>query len=126
MNWWMILFSAQGRIRRSEYALWSFGFTIFVIAMVLALDNFVSGLTIPYSSYWLYGGALFTWLWGLGCLTVKRWHDRDKTGWLCLLILIPVAGIIITAVECGLVEGSPGQNRHGTSPKLMNAMPGIF
>jgi len=51
------------------------------------------------------------------CLIVKRWHDRNKTGWLYLILVIPVIGWIWTLVECGFLDGTPERNRYGKSPK---------
>ncbi len=48
---------------------------------------------------------------------VKRWHDRDKSGWWMLINLIPVVGQIWTLIECGFLDGTQGPNRHGPSPK---------
>lgn len=45
-------------------------------------------------------------------LTVRRLHDSDKTGWLCLIALIPYIGIWIVLVLT-LLEGTKGPNRYG-------------
>jgi hypothetical protein len=41
---------------------------------------------------------------------VKRLHDRDKSGWWFLLILVPIAGVwsfIETGCDRAWIEGSP-------------------
>lgn len=48
---------------------------------------------------------------------VKRWHDRDKSGWWVLINLIPVIGWLWTLIECGFLDGTPGSNKYGPSPK---------
>ncbi len=48
--------------------------------------------------------------------TVKRWHDRDHSGWMYFIRLIPIVGPIWTLVECGFLPGVPGSNRYGPSP----------
>ena len=48
---------------------------------------------------------------------VKRWHDRDKSGWWVLINLIPVIGWFWTLIECGFLDGTPGPNKYGPSPK---------
>jgi len=45
-----------------------------------------------------------------GC--VKRYHDRDKSGWWLLLSLIPLVNLWVT-VELGFLAGTPGPNRFG-------------
>lgn len=45
-------------------------------------------------------------------LTVRRLHDSNKTGWLCLIALIPYIGVLIMLVLTFL-EGTKGPNRYG-------------
>lgn len=49
-------------------------------------------------------------------ISVKRWHDRGKSGWWVLINLIPLVGIVWTIVECGFLRGTPGPNRFGPDP----------
>ncbi len=46
----------------------------------------------------------------------KRWHDRDKSGWWSLIMLVPLIGAIWMLVECGFLRGSDGPNRFGDDP----------
>jgi len=48
---------------------------------------------------------------------VKRWHDRNKSGWWVLINLIPVIGWFWTLIECGFLEGTVGANTYGPDPK---------
>lgn len=52
------------------------------------------------------------------CLTVqiRRFHDQDRSGWFVLLNLIPYVGWAIVLAFM-LVDGTPGDNRFGPSPK---------
>jgi uncharacterized membrane protein YhaH (DUF805 family) len=47
---------------------------------------------------------------------IKRWHDRDKSGWWMLILLIPIVGAIWFLVELGFLPGTPGPNRFGPPP----------
>ena len=47
---------------------------------------------------------------------VKRYHDRDKSGWWILVSLIPLLGPLWTAVELGFFRGTIGPNRFGPDP----------
>ncbi len=48
--------------------------------------------------------------------TIKRYHDRDKSGaWFCVTF-IPLIGPIWLLVECGFLPGSPGGNGYGSPP----------
>lgn len=61
-------------------------------------------------------------LWFLGSLipsiavTVRRFHDQDKSGWFYLLSFIPYVGGLIALVFM-LIEGTRGPNRFGPDPK---------
>jgi uncharacterized membrane protein YhaH (DUF805 family) len=48
--------------------------------------------------------------------TVKRFHDRGKSGYWCLIVLVPYIGAIWQFVECGFLAGSPGNNSYGPPP----------
>ena len=48
---------------------------------------------------------------------VKRWHDRDKSGWWMLINLIPGIGQLWTLIECGFLDGTVGPNTYGPDPK---------
>lgn len=47
---------------------------------------------------------------------VKRWHDRDKSGWWMLILLIPLIGAIWYLIACGILKGTDGPNRYGPDP----------
>lgn len=47
---------------------------------------------------------------------VKRLHDRGKSGWWILLLLIPFIGAVWFVVELGCLSGTPGTNRFGPDP----------
>ena len=48
--------------------------------------------------------------------TVKRFHDRDKSGYWFLIVFVPYVGAIWQFVECGFLAGSPGNNGYGPPP----------
>jgi uncharacterized membrane protein YhaH (DUF805 family) len=47
---------------------------------------------------------------------IKRWHDRDKSGWWILVHFIPILGTLWCLMECGFAKGTDGQNRFGPDP----------
>jgi uncharacterized membrane protein YhaH (DUF805 family) len=55
-------------------------------------------------------------LWPSICLYAKRWHDRDKSGWWSLILLIPFIGGIWMLIELGFLRGTDGPNRFGPDP----------
>lgn len=49
-------------------------------------------------------------------LTIRRFHDQDKSGWFFLIQFIPyVGGIIVFVFMC--LDGTRGPNRFGPDPK---------
>ena len=51
-------------------------------------------------------------------VAVRRLHDTNKSGWLILLGLIPLIGVIILLVFY-FTDGDRGMNNYGPSPKYM-------
>ena len=46
-------------------------------------------------------------------MSVKRWHDRNKSSWWVLINAIPYIGGIWTFIECGCLRGTVGDNHYG-------------
>ncbi len=55
-------------------------------------------------------------LWPALALYTKRWHDRGKSGWWSLIMLIPLIGALWALVECGFLRGTEGPNQYGPDP----------
>lgn len=121
-----ILFSFEGRINRRP--IWAF--TLFAAAVNAALFYVIymqmmqmpvtPGMTAEdlarhaesLDSYNLISLIL---LWPWLALSVKRAHDRDRSGWFLLLFLVPMLNIW-PAIELTCVAGTPGANRFGADP----------
>lgn len=72
--------------------------------------------------YVLYPGGPITgiWLWvswlpGLAGMT-RRWHDRGRSGWWNLLLLLPFIGWLWLFISLCCRDGSRGPNRYGPDP----------
>lgn len=50
-------------------------------------------------------------------VSVRRWHDVDKSGWWVLIALVPVVGIYALVMN-GFVQGTAGDNRFGPEPTI--------
>ncbi|MBW8001848.1 MAG: DUF805 domain-containing protein [Planctomycetes bacterium] len=102
-----LFFSPKGRINRKTYwfAIASL-FVWYVIAdmMLESTDEVMVGLG---------GTFMFVQLWPWIAVQIKRWHDRNKSGWWYLITFIPIFGPIWTLVELGFIKGTPGANRYG-------------
>jgi uncharacterized membrane protein YhaH (DUF805 family) len=46
-------------------------------------------------------------------VTVKRYHDRDKSGFWFFIVFVPLIGGIWQLVECGFLGGTAGGNSYG-------------
>lgn len=126
-----MLFSANGRIRRRDYWIWMIGKTVglaLLLFISIAILSFLHSdkrttdlfsMIIVFVIIVLFAGTNI-------CLTVKRWHDRNKSGLMYLILFIPVLGVAWTVIECGLVDGTQGRNRFGKSPKGIGAEPAVF
>jgi len=55
-------------------------------------------------------------LWSLLATTVKRCHDRNRSGWLALIVLIPAIGWLWLLIDLVLLKGTTGRNDYGRSP----------
>lgn len=132
-NWKTALFSAQGRMRRRDWWLWSIIIAIasqIVLQIVMAATGSMAAIMqngqFPLPLIIAYIIILPINLWIGVCLTAKRWHDRDKSAWMYLIILIPIVGPIWMLVECGFLDGTQGSNKYGPSPKGIGATPDVF
>ncbi len=136
MDWKYLFTSFEGRINRKPYwigALVLMGAVIVLNIVFFALGG-ISGLVIGYVILAIL--VIYPSL----ALMVKRFHDRDKSGWWALAFYIPalingavsytdpdsglamVTGLITVAVsiwlliELGFLKGKPGSNDYGTNP----------
>ncbi len=46
------------------------------------------------------------------CITIRRLHDLNKSGWLCLVFLIPLVGTIFS-IYVMAAQGTEGENNYG-------------
>ena len=111
----------QGRSRRKEY--WMFVLLQIIVLVIMAvivgitggLDDNPSGIggIVLILMGLIYLGLFF--IPGLA-VTVRRFHDQDKSGWFILLQFIPyVGGLIVFVFMC--LDGTRGPNQYGPDPK---------
>jgi uncharacterized membrane protein YhaH (DUF805 family) len=113
--------SAQGRVSRKQLWLRLF-LPIFVIDLILIVIDLATG---TYNAQ--YGIGLLSSLFALVMIVpsilvyIKRWHDRDKSGWWMLIAFIPIVGTLWFLIELFFLPGTvmdprPGPNRFGPPP----------
>ena len=109
---WVNWKNFSGRTRRS-----AFWYAVLANAIVSWILGFVSGLLDLVIIASLYTLAAF--IPGIA-LSVRRLHDTGRSGWWCLLSLVPIAGIALIVFFC---QDSQPDNVYGPSPKGYAAPP---
>jgi uncharacterized membrane protein YhaH (DUF805 family) len=119
MNWYLAVLKNyagfSGRARRKEY--WMFTlFNIIFAIVAMILDN-VLGIAMAEIGYGpLYGlYTLAVFIPGLA-VSVRRLHDVGKSGWMILIVLIPIIGAIWLIVLL-VTDSNSGENQYGSNPK---------
>lgn len=103
------LFWINGRIPRSHW--WAYQIGYFVVA--IGLGGLLENGLIP---EWVVVAAVWLMLWVLFVAQVKRWHDMDKSGFWCLINLIPILGSLYALIALGFLRGTRGENDYGEDP----------
>ena len=125
-----LLLTYNGRITRSKawLALLYYGLTGLVVGVVMwVLWRFIPGTVgddgtfrvegataVPYVLLTLATIGFFVWS-GI-CVGVKRYHDRNKSGWWLLIQFVPVIGSIWYFLDIFCLRGTLGGNRFGPDP----------
>ena len=104
------LFSFEGRVTRLEY--WMFYVPLIIGYIIVFIFAAVFGEEAATIILYLLG---LVYIWSVIAIQVKRWHDRDKSGWWILINFIPIIGIW-ALIENGFLRGTEGKNRFGEDP----------
>ena len=103
-----ILFGFRGRVPRKVF--WLYGVLGPLLVSVMA-EMLLGIVGVSARRTELITTALLVW--PCAAVGVKRWHDRDRSGWWVLIYLIPLVGVLWTLLTNGLRRGSVGPNRFG-------------
>ncbi|MGI9665922.1 MAG: DUF805 domain-containing protein [Acidimicrobiia bacterium] len=106
-----LLFTFAGRINRAPF--WT------GILIVLALEIVVVSMMLTINTWPIVGVGIILLLlliWPAYALTVKRFHDRGKSGWWVLIWFIPAIGPLWVFIECGFLAGDDFTNEYGPDP----------
>ena len=121
------LFSFKGRMRRRDFWLASLGVAV-AGAAISAVTRAVLPPGVGTLSYTLSGfgealvgsGSLVALLilaWPGLAVMIKRVHDRNRSGWWLLFLLVPFVGLVYWLIDLGLLDGTKVANRYGLPPK---------
>lgn len=126
MNWYLEVIknnyaNFSGRARRKEYWMFTLVNTIIITVLYAILISSVDMNTGEMSSLGSIAGIIIG-IYSLAIIvpslavTIRRFHDQDKSGWMFLLAFIPaIGGLIVFVFMC--LEGTKGDNRFGPDPK---------
>lgn len=119
IDWKYLLFDFNGRINRGK--LWAGVGVSWLITIVLVILVSIIFLGIRSNLVWLIItvlaiAAYVALIWVALAISIKRWHDRGKSGWWVLIAAIPIIGGIWALVETGFLEGDAGDNQYGPNP----------
>jgi uncharacterized membrane protein YhaH (DUF805 family) len=102
-----LLFGFDGRIGRGPF--WAGQMVVVVLAALYA--RYADELLVLWIPGSIFMGSAFAlvlalpMLWIQAALTIKRCHDRGKTGFWSMLLLVPVLGLVWLVIDCGLLPG---------------------
>ncbi len=120
MEWmlmaWHKFADFSGRARRKEYWMFQLGVVIAYIAIVV-LTMLLGAIseTLAYLGVAAYSLLALAAIVPSIAVGVRRLQDQDKSGWLMLLALVPIANIVLLVFMC--LEGTAGPNQYGPDPK---------
>jgi uncharacterized membrane protein YhaH (DUF805 family) len=115
-----LFFSFAGRINRGIY--WTRAMPVLLVGgvivnLVMLAEVVATERPGPFSML-----LSLLALWPSLAVTVKRLHDRNRSGWFLLIILIPIVGAIWLLVEVWFLKGTDGPNRFGEPPAEATAV----
>jgi uncharacterized membrane protein YhaH (DUF805 family) len=123
------LLSFQGRQRRLHFwmvaivivIIQSVVFNIFLAPVYYAMFRGGAAAAPAFGGGMLIGWLVYLFLiWPSLANSVKRCHDRNKSGWwlvLYSLASLTVIGVLWPLIELGFMDGTQGPNKYGPSPK---------
>ena len=116
----LLLFSFRGRISLQMWWLGKLLWFVYVFVSCL-LAVLLNELGKLFFSEDLVGGIasvffILSWIWSTTVLNIKRFHDRNLSGSLVVVGLIPVVGFIFNLVHLGVLSGDLEDNLYGPAP----------
>ncbi|MEI8348864.1 MAG: DUF805 domain-containing protein [Candidatus Omnitrophota bacterium] len=109
-----LLFSFSGRIPRS-----AFWISLLILSPLNSIFGFIPFITAQAHgplrmALWLvFAGWLVLSIWIAFAIYTKRWHDCSRSGWMSLILLIPIFGALWFVGYLGFVRGTHGHNQYG-------------
>jgi uncharacterized membrane protein YhaH (DUF805 family) len=107
IDWGHLFLQFDGRINRAK---WWLG-----VVILWVIEGILYGI-LGRDNYTIFSLIGLVFLWPSLAVSIKRFHDRDKSGWWVLIALIPIIGFFWILIELGILEGTKGPNQFGSDP----------
>jgi len=115
MTFLELYFSFKGRISRSTYL--QKGILPWLLLSIISYYIILVHLNVDADSEMTLIGVLnLIFLIPSLSINVKRCHDRNRSGWFQLILLIPVIGGLWFLIEMWFIKGTDGVNKYGQDP----------
>jgi uncharacterized membrane protein YhaH (DUF805 family) len=139
------LFSLSGRMTRSDFWVTTIALTIVTVLLSVVLNSTIRIFERPVRIALIFLALQLLIAWPGYAISVKRGHDRGFSGWRTFWLNVvshgvPIALIVVPllmharpqwqgafwvfavltiymAVDYGCLDGTPGENKYGPSPK---------
>jgi uncharacterized membrane protein YhaH (DUF805 family) len=102
--------SARGRIGRMRYIAWSFAIGVVVALVAMLGGGLLSVLAGPLGMLFM-AICYIAMIVAIVLITIQRCHDFNVTGWLALILLVPLAPIVFW-----FIPGNRDSNDYGPPP----------
>ena len=115
MSFIKLYFTVNGRISRYPFWLYYFLPCIVLITIAFKLDPMIGTLDTE-TGIGLFSSIVYIfYIYPSIAVFIKRFHDRGRSGWWCLLLLIPLVNIWFF-IDAGFLRGTVGPNSYGEDP----------
>lgn len=113
LDWKYLFTSFEGRINRQPF--WTGVIVLIVVNVIISIiTNILGSIFGPLSFLGVIASLVM--IYPAAALYAKRWHDRSKSGWWTLIMLVPLLGLLYAIYEIGIQEGVPEDNQYGANP----------
>lgn len=109
------LFSFEGRVNRAWYFWHVVLDDLAILTAVVLLVGLGWGIGTPWIVALPLGGVALAGMWAAIAVTVRRFHDLDRSGWHWFLLWIPLVNIVV-GLQLLFQQGTPGPNQFGPDP----------
>jgi type IV pilus assembly protein PilA len=104
------VFSPSGRLGRVRYIGYTFGLS-FLILLLMGIAVAIAAAVDPNVAFIVAAIGYVVLIVVQFLLTIQRAHDMNTTGWLSLIVFIPLAALVFW-----FVPGTRGENAYGKQP----------